>query len=242
MASNGGRVEASIDGRRDRVGERVGRELRNEHARFAVLDRFDRAAAAERDDGTAARLRFERRDAEVLFAGQQRDRRAPVQFADLVVRSMAEKTDVPTGRALERRTLGAVADDRQRHACAPACRNRDVDALVRHERRHDERKSVGSLSIWVKEIGVDRRIDHSGFAIIVSADPARNIVRDSDIAVGAAGGVAIPARQPRHHRPHHGARDPPDSFGTEIGVELTPRVAHGGQAVAEVGNARRMHD
>ena len=60
-----------------------------------------------------------------------------------------------------------------------------VDTLVGNESRHDERVSLRALAVRMVKNGIDRRIHNCGLAIIVSADPARNMMRDSDIAVRA---------------------------------------------------------
>ena len=90
----------------------------------------------------------------------------------------------PSGATLERGALGAVADDLQRHAgqrgrprWPPRCACR-----ARAPTRSSAKRSGGQPS-GLKEVGVDRRIHDGRLAIIVSADPARNIMRDSDIAV-----------------------------------------------------------
>ena len=162
-----------------------GRRLVDEQAGLAGHDGFERAAAAERDDRPAAGLRLERHDAEVFFARQQRHGRAAIQLANLVVRLAAEKLDVAAvaGERSSARALGAVADDLQRHAREPARVDGEVDAFVGDQRRHDQRISLGNGRVGMEKIGVDGRIHHSRLAIIVSADPARNIMRDSDIAV-----------------------------------------------------------
>ena len=57
----------------DAVGKRRRRRIVHEDARFVRDDGFERAAAGERNDGATAGLGFDRHDAEVFFAGQQRD-------------------------------------------------------------------------------------------------------------------------------------------------------------------------
>ena len=94
----------------------------------------------------------------------------------------------------------------------------------------------------MKELCVDGRIHHGRLAIIVSADPPRNIMRDSDIAVRAAGRVAVPPCQPRHHRPHHATTQLAEPLRPEVRVELVPRIAHRRQAVAQVARAPGTHD
>ena len=190
---------------RDRVGKRLGAGVVDEEAGLAVHDRLERAAAAERDHRPAARLRFERHDAEVFFAGQQHDRRAPVQRRASRRRTRGRETRTVAGAARRVRARARSGPSPTIFSGTPASAagvNGDVDALVGHERRHDEREPLGRGRIGMEELGVDGRIHHSRLAIIVSADPARNIMRDSDIAVRAVRRVAVPARQPRHHRPH----------------------------------------
>ena len=131
--------------------------------------------------------------------------------SDIVVGQAAEEfgTLGAGGRAaLERRAFGAVADDLQRHPRQSRRRRWRVDALVGDERRHDQRKSLGRRAVRAKNVRVDRGIHDCRLAIIVSADPARNIMRDSHIAVRTAGRVAVPAGHPRHDRPHDAAAQP----------------------------------
>ena len=226
VAPDGRRSKRRCIARGDRVGEGLGRRLVDEHPGLAVDDRFERAAAAERDDRPAARLRLERHDAEVLFAGQQHDRRAAVQVADRLRRTGGRGTDAsPLGRdALERGALRAVADNLQRHAGQRAGVDGELDALVGDERRHDERDTARAATpSGRKNVGVDGRIHDGGLAIIVSADPARNIMRDSHIAVHAARRVAIPPGQPRHDRPHQPAAEPARSAPVRSRRRTGPR-------------------
>src|SRR5580765_3603432 len=101
---------------------------------------------------------------------------------------------------------------------------------------------AGFRSVGTEKVGVDRGIDHSRFAIIVSADPARNIMTYSDIAVRAVRSRAVPSGQARHHRPHDPTGDRAHPFRSEIGVELVPRVAHRRQAIADVLRAPWFDD
>src|SRR5207237_5967795 len=77
---------------------------------------------------------------------------------------------------------------------------------------------------------------------IVSADPARNIMRDSDIAVSSGGRVAVPTSQSRHDVAHDEAAGPPEPLRSEIGVELIPCVSHRREAIAEMPRAARSDD
>ena len=225
---------------RDAVGER--RRATASSTRTPVSpgdDGFERAAAAERDDRAAAGLRLDRHDAEVFLAGQQHDaRRAGTGRGSRRRPSAPEKLDVAGRPARSRRgALGAVADDLQRHAGAagrPRSPRRSACRARGPTRR--ARKSLAAVdAVGVEEVGVDGRIHDSRLAIIVSADPARNIMRNSDIAVDAARRVAVPPRQPRHDAAASRALPAaPDPLRPEVGVELIPGVAHRRQAVAEV--------
>ncbi len=219
----------------------------DEEAGLAGHDGLERAAAAERDHRTAARLRLERHDAEVFFAGQQGHRRAPVERRESRRPAGGRETrtcapDAAASRSSAARSGPSPAIFSGTPASAAGV-NRDIDTFVGDECRHDQREPLGWGRIGMEKIGVDGRIHHSRLAIIVSADPARNIMRDSDIAVRAVGRVAIPSRQPRHHRPHQPrCRAGPSRSRAEVGVELIPGVAHRRQAIAEMGHAPGTHD
>jgi hypothetical protein len=68
---DGGTIGLAVDDPANGSGELSGVCVRDEHPRQAIDNRFERAALAERDDGSAARLRFDRDDAEILDAGEQ---------------------------------------------------------------------------------------------------------------------------------------------------------------------------
>ena len=124
VAADGGGVEPMRRARRRiAVGERRGRRLVDQHAGLARDDRLERAAPAERDHRAAARLRLDRHDAEVLFAGQQHDGgRARYRSRTSSSSTAAEELDVGADSAARRSSrgaLGPVADD------ASAARRRD---------------------------------------------------------------------------------------------------------------------
>ena len=120
---------------------------------------------------------------------------APVEVSDSLVGDPSDERRATVGPALERRTLGTVADNQQRHLGARARVDGEVDALVGDERRDNEGIPFRRAGVRTIEVSIDRRIHNCGLAIIVSADPARNIMRDSHIAVHPVGGVAVPAGQ-----------------------------------------------
>ena len=102
-------------------------------------------SAAQRDDRTAARLRFDRHDAEVLFTGQQDRCRSSIEVADLGVGTAAEQLDVGAcGQLASASALGSVADDAERHAGKPACLDGEVDPFVGDQGRHDQQEVFGN--------------------------------------------------------------------------------------------------
>src|SRR5918995_6062482 len=96
------RAGRASQARRERIDGRVG----HEYARLAVDHRVERAAAAQRDDRTPARLRLNRDDAEVLFAWQHRGHARLIEFANLLVLAPADEIDAVTRITFEVRTLG----------------------------------------------------------------------------------------------------------------------------------------
>ena len=145
VAADGAGVERlRRSARAMRVGERLRRRLVDEDAGLAGDDGFERAAAAERDDRPSAGLRLERDDAEVFFAGQQRHRRAPVQLANLVVGRRPRNSHVGAGAA--RSSAARSGPSPTIFSGTPASAagvDRQVDALVGDQRRHDEREPLG---------------------------------------------------------------------------------------------------
>ncbi len=86
-----------------------------------------------------------------------------------------------------------------------------------------------------------RRIHDGRLAIIVSADPLRNISRVGHIAVDPAGGGPIPPGESRHDRAQQPAARGSDLSRTEIRLELIPCVAHRGVTVADVQRPSRAN-
>ena len=101
--------------------------------------RFERAAAAQRDDRPAAGLGFERDDAEIFFARQQDDGGAAVEVADVVVGGAPEElrraVREPASRAARSGPSPTIFSGTPRQ---PAGVDREVDALVGHQRGHDQ--------------------------------------------------------------------------------------------------------
>ena len=82
---------------------------------------------------------------------------------------------------------------------------------------------------------VNRRIHNGRPAIIVSADPARNILRIREKAVDTAGRCGIPSGQPRQNGAEDPASNLADLVRAEVGLELIPGVAHRRMAIADMG-------
>ena len=195
----------------------------------------------QRDDRAAARLCLERHDTEVLFSGKDHGGGPAVQLADLfVVRRPRNSTSRHPSACREARAIGSVPDDlsgtpasrrhRSRHRCV--CRG---PARTRSGSRS------GTAAVRVEKLRIDRRINHSRLAIIVSSDPARNIMRIRHIAVDAPGRRGVPPRQPRHAS-RMTALPPGRDARARIRIELIPGVPHRRVAVADVLRAPRRRD
>src|SRR5689334_5345877 len=93
---------------------------------------------------------------------------------------------------------------------------------------------------WRRAVGVvkgrlDGWIHDCRLAIVVSADPARNVSGVREEAADARSGGGIPLRQVPEDRsidPATGKRA--DPVRPEVGVELVPRIAHRRVAVANM--------
>ena len=132
VRSYGAWVERDRTGPSDARSKAVGRAVVHEHAGDAVDDGLERTAAGKGDDGTSARLRFDRHDAEVFLAGKEDGRRATVEVTNVLVGSRAEQRDVAGFACMSSQCLafGTVADDSERDAREVAGVNRHVEALV----------------------------------------------------------------------------------------------------------------
>ena len=132
-----------------------------------------------------------------------------------LVRQPRNRTSSPAS-ASSRVALRAVADDGQRQL-APAAPRRSPGRPAYRARAPKPPGNPFARACWRATSRrsmrcVERRLDrgiHDGrLAIIVQRDPPRNILRDSEIAVYAALGRAVPAGHRRHDRPHHPAASP----------------------------------
>ena len=179
MRANGRTVVGGGHCRRQAGGQGVRCGLIDEHSRDPRHDRLAGATAAQRDDGTAARLCFDRHDAEVLFAWQHDGRCAPIQVPDLLVGDSPQPLDVGANPFPERHqpgSLRAVTHNLQGYAGEAGRLNGHIDTLVRDEGGNHEDVGAWRPAIWMIEPSVHGRVHHESLAIIVSTDPAGNIV------------------------------------------------------------------
>src|SRR5207249_1651183 len=92
----------------NRLPERVGGRLREKGTRPPVDHGLESATAPVGDDRAPCRLRLDRRDAEVLLAGEQEGAGAAVELAELGVGDAAQEARVGRGQRLEPSALGAL--------------------------------------------------------------------------------------------------------------------------------------
>ena len=193
----------------ERLHQQLDRLLLEKLARFAGNDRIQRAAALERDHRTACGLRLDRRDAEILQAGEDK-RPAARQQIRAVPRPARSREIAPSarpslpaapGRALCRRSsaagpAGCRPARPDRCACRGSGARRSGNSLRRVAGR---RRSARRL---------DGRIDDGRVAVVSSAWMRAWISRaDGDELVDALrGGVIPPAEQPRRSGAAQSAR------------------------------------
>ena len=226
------------------VGEGFRGGVADEHTCLAVDDCLCGAAASERYDRAAAGLGFDRHHPEVFDARQERGRGPPVELADLLVRLPSQKRHVGPGHGPQPAQLGTGADDGEGGSQLATGVDGDIESLVRHERRHDQEARAARATVVSGTIkGCIYRGIHDGrLAIIVSADPLRNIPRVGDVAVDSPGRRSIPPGQGCHDRPEQPAARVPDLSRAEVRPELIPGVTHRGVTVADVDCPARPDD
>ncbi len=173
----GGPLEA-----RHRLDQRVDRLRLEEHrggrlGRVEPHHRLERAAARQGDRRAPGGGGLERRDAEVLDRRKDEGAAARVEPSDLGVGSPPEKADRRPGERAQSRVLRTRADDEQASAESIGRADREVDALVRHERAHDQIVVVGGLRD-LEARHVDRRIDHVRRTLVYAPDPVGDVPRD----------------------------------------------------------------
>ena len=110
----------------------------------ALNDGLQRAACAVGDYGTPARHTFQRRQPEILLAGQNQGAAAGVRLGHLAVRLLSQKPHSRARLALERGPFGAGPDDVKRRAQAIAGLNGEVNSLITEQAR-DNQKVVAHL-------------------------------------------------------------------------------------------------
>src|SRR4029077_3080831 len=121
-----------------RGGEALDRALASEDAGDAVAHGLPCSASSQRDHRRAAGLRLDGNHPEILCPRQQHGRRLLVERPDLFVCLPAQEADTGASQAFQPASLRAPADDIEPRPDALARLDREVYALVRHERGHDE--------------------------------------------------------------------------------------------------------
>ncbi len=175
VRANARRVPRGVGRAGQALGQRLDRRVGDEDAGLAVDHRVERAATAERHDGPAGGLRFDRHDAEIFLARQDgRDRRA-IELANVFVGLPADQLDAVAGEPLQPLAFRAVADHGESNPGAAGRHHREIDALVRHQGGHDEKVRAGSWGHGYRrlsrggcvELCIDRGIHKGRLTIIV---------------------------------------------------------------------------
>src|SRR5260221_1868258 len=221
---------------------REGRCVRRtkKHTGLAVAYRIEGASARESDNRTAGRVRFQRREAEVLGARENACAAMRKEIRDLPVRQPARKAYGWSSDALERWPCRSVANDHERETAPRARLDGEVDALVCVEARDDEVIIPGSI-LRLKSIDVDRRKDDVAVASIRCTDAAGYFGGDGDEPIHAPCRVNVPPPQRSGECTRCQSRERAKLRARQIAVQA-PRPAHRRIAVAHVHGASRNGD
>ena len=122
----------------ERVDQRGGGLLAEEEPGHAVDDRLGQGAPRVGDDRPPGGRGLERRDPELLLAREEERSAARDRLAHRRVGLPAEEAHRGAGAPAEPRELRAAADDVEASAEPRARVHRDVEPLVRRQRRHAE--------------------------------------------------------------------------------------------------------
>src|SRR5262249_14139813 len=88
-----------------------------------------------------------------------------------------------------------------------------------------------------EEIGIDRWVDDLARTTVALRDPSLDGSADSDKVRHARGRILVPPAQKCRHSLHQPRFDPAEAFRAEISLTLVPDIAHGREAVANMGHA-----
>ena len=215
---------------------------KNAGRRFGAAEgphRFRRAAAAEGDHRGPAGLGFHRHDAEVFLRREEHGPAAAVVVADDIVRLPAEECDVRAGLRLQLRQFLPAANDDEPAAEPLEGLDREIEPLVRGERRDDQVEVFTRHRIVRRvEVGFDRWMNHGAVAAVAVADPLPNGLADGDEMRDPIRRAAIPIAHSGKQSISEFRFDPALAIA-EVLAALVPGIAHRREAVADVGHAGR---
>ncbi len=202
---------------------------------LVAADGLERAAARIRDHRSAARLRLDGRDTEVLLGREHERLRALHEVAERCRGLVAENLDVRSRERLYALEIAALADDHEPPLRKRAeCLDDRGHFLIWHEPRCGEVEVVLPLA-QRERIHVDRRIDHIGFAAIDAPDPVGDEARVRDEMVDGVRRPRVPeprfVQQPAREERARAARE---ARVAQVLVLHVPRVAHRRVDVSDV--------
>ena len=125
-----------VEGLSNCLGEQ--QRIRTGHECAGMIEhRLERTGNTQSDHWSATALRFDRNDAEILDTGKENDCRPLVRVSEVGPRHSANESDSTRrsclGVGLQMRSLGAVADDGERHACQRTGIDRKIHSFVRDQ-------------------------------------------------------------------------------------------------------------
>ena len=112
-----------------------------------MQDRLERTRNTQSDHRSSAALRFNRNDAEVFDSGKENDCSPLVGVSEVGSRHSSYEPDSTRrpclGVRLQMRSLGAIADDGERHARQRTSIDRKIHSLVRDQPSDNHRATTG---------------------------------------------------------------------------------------------------
>ena len=164
---------------------------------FAVANDVPRPSAPERDDRRSAGERLDRRDSEVFFTRLNVHRAGSIEVAELLGGAARhELYGRGGGDVAETLLLRAAPDEDEAAAQPPRGFDRDVVALVRHERADGQEKVAARPVAPLKVFDVHRRVADLRLASVVAEDPRRDRRRIGQVASRPPGRGHVPRAQP----------------------------------------------
>ena len=175
--------------------------------------------------GLPARVRLQRRDAEILFAGKEERAATRQQIARLLVGRTSQELHVRFRQRLQPRTIASLSGDEERQAEFVERLHREIDPFIRHEARENQ-KVIAARVRNAETLHVHRRVNDRRLALIIFGDAFAHGFRNCDELRHALCRAVIPHAQSRDEERQDQARQSPDALAFDV-IGVIPEKARG---------------